>query len=83
MDRIVHGVTKSDFHHFHLGGSGDVWLFFFFFCLFVLIYLVLEVVIGVQNVRFLVFVFSRKENICQQWNIFFGDFLLTSPSFQT
>ena len=36
MDRIVHGVTKSDFHHFHLGGSGNVWLFFFFFfaCLF-------------------------------------------------
>ena len=79
MDRIVHGVTKSDFHHFHLRGSGNVWLF----CLFVLVYLVLEAVIGVQNVRILVFVFSRKENICQQWNIFFADFLLTSPFFQT
>ena len=79
MDRIVHGVTKSDFHHFHLGGSGTVWLF----CLFVLVYLVLEAVIDVQNVRILVFVFSRKENICQQWNIFFADFLLTSPFFQT
>ena len=66
-------------HDFFLQVGG----FFFFFCLFVLVYLVLEAVIDVQNVRILVFVFSRKENICQQWNIFFADFLLTSPFFQT